>query len=155
MSSTQAPLPRKVLSAGSEIDAWCTRCKLDLGHRIVAMVGTSPKRVVCMTCDSEHNYRVPKSEAGAKSQRRVAKKTTSATKAKGTSRAAASRADWEEKVRSGSPIQRYMVTSVFKENDLVQHKKFGDGYVVALLEGNKLSIRFADGEKTLIHGLEN
>src|SRR5258706_13789676 len=50
----------KPLTAGSEIDAWCTRCRMDLGHRIVAMVGGAPKRVICQTCNSEHNYREPR-----------------------------------------------------------------------------------------------
>ena len=47
----------KPLTAGSEIDAWCTKCRMDLLHRIVAMVRGRPKRVICMTCNSEHNYR--------------------------------------------------------------------------------------------------
>ncbi len=55
--ATSSPSPQKKLSAGSEIDAWCTRCRMDLGHRIVAMVGTAPKRVICLTCGSVHNYR--------------------------------------------------------------------------------------------------
>ena len=28
-----------------------------LNHRIIAMVGTAPKRVECSTCNSHHNYR--------------------------------------------------------------------------------------------------
>ena len=28
----------KALTAGSEIDSYCTRCRMDLGHRIVALV---------------------------------------------------------------------------------------------------------------------
>jgi hypothetical protein len=51
----------KPLGAGSEIDAWCTWCRMDLGHRVVAMVGGAPKRVVCLTCDREHDYRAPRS----------------------------------------------------------------------------------------------
>ncbi|MDQ2643863.1 MAG: hypothetical protein M3020_08625, partial [Myxococcota bacterium] len=53
----------KALSAGKEIDSWCTKCRLELGHRIVAMVGGAPKRVICLTCGSEHNYRAVKSDA--------------------------------------------------------------------------------------------
>ena len=51
----------KPLTAASEIDSWCTKCRMDLGHRIVAMVGGAPKRDVCLTCGSEHNYRAPRS----------------------------------------------------------------------------------------------
>ena len=50
----------KPLTAGGEIDAWCTKCRMDLGHRIVALVHGVPKRVVCLTCGSQHNYRAPR-----------------------------------------------------------------------------------------------
>ena len=53
----------KPLTAGSEIDAWCTSCRMDLGHRIVAMVEGRPKRVECLTCGGQHNYRAPKAES--------------------------------------------------------------------------------------------
>ena len=42
---------------GADIDAWCTRCKMNLGHTILAMVGSKPVRVRCNTCQGEHNYR--------------------------------------------------------------------------------------------------
>ncbi|HLM74940.1 MAG TPA: hypothetical protein VK459_19660, partial [Polyangiaceae bacterium] len=47
---------------GGEIDAYCTKCRLDLLHRIIAMVGDSVKKVECKTCGSHHLYRRPKSE---------------------------------------------------------------------------------------------
>ena len=55
----------KSLTAGAEIDAWCTKCRMDLMHRIVAMVQSAPKRVICLTCNSEHNYRAPRTETTA------------------------------------------------------------------------------------------
>ncbi|MCB9701806.1 MAG: hypothetical protein H6711_07940 [Myxococcales bacterium] len=47
---------------GQDIDAWCTRCRLDTTHVIVAMAsdGTKPKRVECTSCHGQHNYRPPK-----------------------------------------------------------------------------------------------
>src|SRR2546429_5893163 len=45
------------LRVGGDIDAWCTRCKMNLGHTILALVGTRPARVRCNTCHGEHNYR--------------------------------------------------------------------------------------------------
>src|SRR2546422_867426 len=42
---------------GADIDAWCTRCKMNLGHTILAMVSGRPVRVRCNTCQGEHNYR--------------------------------------------------------------------------------------------------
>jgi len=32
-------------TAGGHIEAWCTKCRLELGHTIVAMVANSPKKL--------------------------------------------------------------------------------------------------------------
>lgn len=145
--SESAPLPRRPLAAGQEIDAWCTRCRLDLGHRIVAMVGRAPKRVVCMTCHSEHNYRPPKSaEVKAGTTRKKAAPTAK------KSRASSARAEWETRVRSGAPLRRYSINESFQVGDLVSHKKFGDGYVSAVLTETKVTVVFSDGERTLVQG---
>lgn len=145
--------PPKTLKAGAEIDAWCTRCKMDLGHRIVAMVGKGPKRVLCMTCSSEHNYRAPKSAEVAK----ASKKTTTKAKAKPGARAlaaAAAREEWEAKVRSGAPVKRYGISESFQEGEVITHKKFGDGYVEAVNSG-KITVAFSDCERTLVHEVKD
>jgi hypothetical protein len=148
---TVSPSPRKPLSAGSEIDAWCTRCKLDLGHRIVAMVGSAPKRVICLTCGSEHNYRAPKSETrktvgAARAPQKKASGGTKISKA-----AALAHSEWETAVRSGKPFRDYSISQKFQVGDLIRHKKFGEGYVVAQIGPQKLTVAFSSGEKTLIH----
>jgi hypothetical protein len=43
------------------------------------------------------------------------------------------------------------MTQKYNEGALVHHPKFGDGYVALVLEGNKVSIVFKDGAKTLAH----
>lgn len=151
---TSSPIPRRPLTAGSEIDSWCTRCKMDLGHRIVAMVSGAPKRVVCMTCNSEHNYRAPKAASAAlpRAPRRTA--TAKSAPAEKKTKVTSSRAEWERQVRSGRPLRRYTTAERFSLGDLVQHKKFGDGYVSALNGEGKVTITFADGEKTLIHAAD-
>ena len=151
---TAAPLPRRPLTAGSEIDSWCTRCKMDLGHRIVAMVAQAPKRVVCMTCGSEHNYRAPKATAALPRAPRqtTASKTGAEAASKKAPRPSNARAQWEQQVRSGRPIRRYSISDRFSLGDLVTHKKFGDGYVSGLVGEGKVTIAFLDGERTLIHG---
>jgi len=45
------------LEAGRDIGAYCTRCKRDLTHTILAMGDEGlPERVRCNTCGSEHRY---------------------------------------------------------------------------------------------------
>src|SRR4051794_25166782 len=47
----------KPLRAGGEVDSWCTKGKLVLNHRVIAMVQGTPVRVECSTCGSHHNFR--------------------------------------------------------------------------------------------------
>ena len=136
----------KALKAGSEVDSWCTKCKLDLNHRIIAMVGTTIKRVVCLTCNGEHNYRVPKS-----AKKKVAPKKR-ATRAR-TSVAAQKRADelekqqqqqlWEESIvgRPAEDFTRYKMSEFFEAGQLARHKKFGDGVVNELTRRSTRSLR--------------
>ena len=68
---------------GGEIDAYCTKCKLDLVHRIIAMVGEAVKKVECKTCGSHHLYRRPKTERDAATARLEKRASDRATEKKG------------------------------------------------------------------------
>ncbi len=165
------------LSAGSEIDAWCTKCKMVLSHRIIAMVGKQPVRVICQTCDSQHNYKKgPPKDASlavvpvirSKDGTLEPARASSPPPKKGGNRsvnkagslnirggAGARTNDWETRVL-GQPVTaftRYAMTRRFALGELVTHSKFGDGYVAEVLEGNKLNIIFKDGARTLAHCL--
>ncbi len=146
------------IKAGSEIDAWCTKCRMDLGHRVVAAVAGVPKRVECLTCRTQHNYRRPK---GAKDPLPRGTPTPSKPAAgrapaekKLTKKAAAAVADWEGKVLGHSPADftAYTVKDTFRKGQLLRHKTFGDGYVADILDDNKLNVVFRDGSKILVHG---
>jgi hypothetical protein len=142
---------------------------MDLLHRIVAMVESRPKRVVCTTCGSEHNYRPPKA-ATAKAERVKASREAVAKeagekapkekkeKAPSTSARVRNEAqrvkDWEERVlgQAATAFTRFTIDKTYSAQQLVLHKKFGEGYVVELLEDGKVAIMFRDGLKTLVHG---
>jgi len=156
----------KPLVAGSEIDAWCTRCKMILGHRIVAMIGKKPVRVECQTCDSVHNYKgvapnsatvapVVRNRDGTISPVRVANApSTRSAAAKSSARVGARSSDWEARV-VGQPVtafSRYSMSKSYSPGELIHHPKFGDGYVATVVDGGKISIVFKDGAKTLAHG---
>lgn len=151
----------KPLTVASEIDSWCTKCRMDLGHRVVAMVGGAPKRVVCLTCGSEHNYRAPRSAAGASAGVRVRAERASGGPAptQGVRVAAKARAEneryehWASKTlgKAVDAFTRYSMERTFREGELVLHSKFGEGYVEQVLEGGKVSVMFRDGAKTLAH----
>lgn len=141
------------LTAGSEIDAWCTSCRLNLNHRIVAMVEGAAKRVMCLTCNKPHNYRAPKTPAEIKPK--AAKKKATAKKAAGRTTISATTImrEWQEATSNKDPSEflPYSMTSTFEIGQLVMHPKFGEGLVRESLAPHKLSIVFKDGPKTLIH----
>ncbi|MBN2195590.1 MAG: hypothetical protein JW751_22410 [Polyangiaceae bacterium] len=147
----------KPLGAGSEIDAWCTKCRMDLGHRIVAMLDGRPKRVECQTCGSQHNYRPAKTGKGTPASRTRPPAASGGTGGGSAHRAkveASRRADWEAHVlgQAATAFSRFSIERTYAVGELVLHRKFGEGYVVELLEGKKVSIMFGDGLRTLVHG---
>jgi hypothetical protein len=154
----------KSLTAASEIDAWCTKCRMDLGHRIVAMVGGAPKRVVCLTCNSEHNYRAPRNEHRQDAGVHVRGSTRSPTPSKPPASAGARVAQkarveqeryqhWADKTlgKAVDAFTRYSMERRYREGELVMHPKFGEGYVQEVLEGGKMNVMFRDGSKVLAH----
>lgn len=147
----------KPLSAGSEIDSWCTKCKMDLGHRIIAMVGGAPKRVICQTCGSQHNYRAPKSApTTARTRSNNSAKGPSVPRVTQKAKAEAERLnEWEHRI-AGQRVDaftRYSMNQRFAVDQLIVHGKFGEGYVVEVLEDGKVNIMFRDGPRTLAHGV--
>ncbi|MDR3204791.1 MAG: hypothetical protein LBV23_08615 [Deltaproteobacteria bacterium] len=51
--------PLDDIRVGGEVDAKCGKCKRITNHRIVSMVEGVVKRVLCLTCESEHVYHAP------------------------------------------------------------------------------------------------
>src|SRR4051812_21248124 len=144
---------------GGEIDAYCTKCKLDLTHRIIAMVGDAVKKVECKTCNSHHLYRRPKTERDA-AHARMAKRAEdrkTATSSKGGSIPKSQRdqaAAWEHAIagQPSSAFKPYRITLTFGPGELVHHTKFGDGVVARVIDRGKVEILFKDGPRTMAHG---
>ena len=76
----------KKVAAGTDVDAYCTKCKLVLAHTVVTMKGVKPSRVKCNTCTGEHNYRAEKPQP----------KTAAKKPAKGKSPTKRTRQTWNE-----------------------------------------------------------
>ncbi len=156
----------KPLRAGGEVDSWCTKCKLVLNHRIIALVGTTPARVECSTCSSHHNFRAraPGDKAplgGAGARAGVTRSASGPRSTRGPTKAQQIVLDrersWEKAVngKAVSEFRAYRVSEIFVEGELVRHSKFGDGVVTRLLEGKKVEILFKDEARTLAHNLSD
>lgn len=160
-------LPRmsKPLRAGGEVDSWCTKCKLVLNHRVIAMVSSTPVRVECSTCGSHHNYRprAPGDKAVATTSRSTsgsgggsaAPRSTRASVTKAQQAALDREKSWEKATlgKTASEFKSYRVDETFSEGELVRHKKFGDGVVTRILDPKKVEILFKDEPRTLAQGL--
>lgn len=138
------------LSAGSNIETRCTRCREVLNHTIVAMVGEKIVRVECNTCRGTHAYhpvKVPKEPAAAK----TAKQKVAAPRKTKADPEAAARAEWETLQPGMDSAQAipYDMTRTYRVKNLLFHPNFGLGVVQLVLPPNKIEVLFQDGKKRL------
>ncbi len=141
----------KMMNAGGEVDAYCTKCRMDLNHRIVAMDIEKVARVECLTCRTQHNYYKPKAAAKAKAKaKRAAKDSTPGSRP----RPGGLKKQWEQAIagRAETDFTLYAIAKSFEAGELVKHKKFGDGFVSEVLDANKVQVIFEDGPKLLVMG---
>jgi len=151
------------LKTGGDVDSWCTKCRMMLTHRIVAMVGPKPARVQCETCHSQHNFRenapgetparaAASARAGSASGPRPARISN-------VTRLEQERRDrenlWERACtgRLVSDFIKYSPKESFKMGDLVKHTKFGDGVVLTVIDAHKIEILFRDEPRKLAQAL--
>lgn len=163
MTTTTTKKPK----TGGEIDAYCTKCRLDLTHRIIAMVGDVVKKVECKTCNSHHLYRRPKTErdaATARMEKRAEDRKAAAASGGGGTKSEklthAQRAErdqtaaWEHAI-AGQPsnaFKPYRITLSLGAGELIHHPKFGDGVVARVIDRGKVEVLFKDGPRTMAHG---
>jgi hypothetical protein len=139
------------LRVGSNVDAWCGKCKLVLAHTVEAMVGTTVKRVNCNTCSAQHMYKARPPGSRSATKRKTSEKTASGRPQRVSNKRAS---DYDKYMngRDASGARRYSPKSLFVQNDLVQHPKFGLGVATAIKDGGKFEILFPDGPRVLVHG---
>jgi len=134
---------------GGDILSFCTRCKMELAHVIVAMVRERPARVLCKTCRTQHAYRRQPSDSPVRA--------SPGARARPAPKTGGRAADlWEKKIaeRAAAPTAAYSVRSRFQQGDVIQHAQFGMGIVEEVRDRGKITVLFRDGERTLVHGLE-
>ena len=132
---------QKAIRVGGDIDAWCTKCKMTLGHTILALVGSRPARVRCNTCQGEHNYRgAPDAPRAGTWQPRAEREKPAVT-------------SWEALLarKDLSRARKYSLRERFERDEVLQHPSFGIG-LVQEVRGDKIQVAFKADVKTLVHG---
>ncbi|MBN1959837.1 MAG: hypothetical protein JW841_02720 [Deltaproteobacteria bacterium] len=139
---------------GGDIDAYCSKCRLELAHIIVAMISNEVKRVQCKTCQSEHAYKAKataKSPTASSSRERSTKNTRKIGGA-GVG-IGATRYQYDELIKghniSGAP--KYRPAKTFKEGEFINHPTFGLGIVTRILSDSKIEVLFPACSKVLVH----
>ncbi len=130
------------IAVGSDVEAYCTKCKMVLAHVVVAMQGLKPRRVKCNTCNGEHNYRATKPLA--KTAKKSEKTKSGAPKK--------TRQSWDEVMQEATtkPHKTYSMSGSFGEGDWIEHRTFGLGCVQSFVPPNKITVRFADSTRMLV-----
>lgn len=134
----------KQLSAGDDIASYCTKCRLNLEHIIIAMVGDKIVKVKCKTCGSSHNLR---SGDSAKT-RSSARGTESAVRR--PDRVQTVEAHWETLIAGKEGRQKpYLMDGSFTAGDIIAHSVFGLG-IVQKIYSKKCAVLFRDKERMLV-----
>ena len=144
--------PLDDIRVGGEIDAKCTRCRRLTNHRIVAMVDGLVKRVICLTCHSQHNYHQPPGEKGptAAQVRRVSKELKKTSAPQGGARVFA---QWmknrEELASAGGQARVYRLQEGYQAGEAIDHPKFGLGFIQKIIPPGKMEVMFENDIKIL------
>ncbi len=144
--------PLDDIRVGGEIDAVCTRCRMITNHRIVAMVDGLVRRVICLTCDSQHNYRQPPGEKrpAAATVVRVGKEMKKTSAPSGGARIFAQWVQSREALTAAEQTPSpYDFKETFEPGQALSHPKFGLGFVQRVIPPNKMEVMFETEIKTL------
>jgi hypothetical protein len=132
------------LRVGGEVDAWCGPCEGLTTHNIIAMVGDTPKQVVCQACNGRHGYRTTPArkpskepaqpEHGSQTSELARRAEVKAEELRALGRELAETAQ----VRPFSARERYRV------GEVLSHPEYGRGKVETVLRSSLL-VRFPNG----------
>ena len=122
----------------------CTRCKLDLNHRITVMKGSVPAKVLCLTCRSERAYRAVNPATATPKAKRT---RSAAARPKAQIQTDKWRLQLEGSEKTPKP---YRMTDGYTMGDIIAHTKFGRGIVTDFPGSGKIAVFFDEGGKVLI-----
>jgi hypothetical protein len=127
---------------GSDVEAFCPKCKADTAHVVMSKYEDEIRRVQCNVCSDVHAYRKPRGEAEEE-----VPEPASAKK-----RAAKAKPTWDQMMAKAKKEPKlYMVADRYVENELVSHPIFGVGFVSEVMGDNKIEITFQVERRVLVH----
>lgn len=133
------------LTVGKDVLSYCNKCKLNLGHIIVAMKDVKHiAKVKCNTCGTLQAYKDP-SVSSKQNKTRTKKTSIAASKVISVSDL------WMDKMSSTkNKSTPYAMDGKFAQGDIIDHSKFGPGIVEKVVD-DKIEVIFRHEIKTLVH----
>jgi hypothetical protein len=127
------------ITTGGDIASYCTKCRLNLEHIVVAMVGAAVVEVKCKTCGSMHRVKeTPAAKPGTSRKKSVASRPVAQTSVV-----------WEIAIGAArGPELAYDMARSCRAGDVILHPIFGKG-VVQKTFFKKCSVLFKDRERVL------
>ncbi len=128
---------------GSDVEAYCPKCKTDTTHVVISKYEDEIRRVQCNPCGDVHSFRKPRGEAEEDMPEPVAARK----------RALLKKQTWEEffAKHGEKNAKPYEFRETYRENVILFHPKFGKGYVSEVVSESKVEITFADARRILVH----
>jgi hypothetical protein len=133
----------EVDEVGSDVEAYCPKCKGDTTHVVISKYEDEIRRVQCNPCGDVHSFRKPRGDVEDDVPEPVAAKK----------RALLKKASFDEffAKHSDKNAKPYNFGERYTENVIVTHPKFGRGFVTEVMSDSKVEITFKDSRRVLVH----
>ena len=133
----------EVDEVGSDVEAYCPKCKADTTHVVISKYEDEIRRVQCNPCGDVHSFRKPRGDVEEDVPEPIAAKK----------RAMMKKVTWDEFFhkhgeKGGKP---YEFREHYHDNVIVTHPKFGRGFVSEVLSDSKVEVTFKDARRVLVH----
>ena len=121
----------------------CEKCKMELEHIVVTHNAEGMvERVRCLTCESDHKYRLRKKPVKNKAPARRKNRTIIVEDPARDFLKLSEKYEWKEKLP-------YTMGGSFKADDVIAHPTFGMGIVVGA-SSKKMEVIFEDKPRILV-----
>jgi hypothetical protein len=133
----------EVDEVGSDVEAYCPKCKGDTTHVVISKYEDEIRRVQCNPCGDVHSFRKPRGDVEDDVPEPIAAKK----------RAMLKKHSWEEffAKHSDKNAKPYEFRERYTDNAIVTHPKFGKGFVTEVVSDSKVEITFKDSRRVLVH----
>ncbi len=133
----------EVDEVGSDVEAYCPKCKGDTTHVVISKYEDEIRRVQCNPCGDVHSFRKPRGDVEDDVPEPIAAKK----------RAMMKKHSFDEffAKHSEKNAKPYEFRERYHDNVIVIHPKFGKGFVSEVVSDSKVEITFKDARRVLVH----